>query len=258
MYRPNPLNKKLENGGSVLGLWHHLASPVAAEIVALAGYDFVIIDHEHGPGHYLDATSLLQAVSATTVATFIRVPWNDHVHLKRALDTGVDGVVVPYVCTAEEAKRAVDGCLYPPAGSRGMAHVLCRASDYGMKADEYAAGLKENLTIACMIETPEGVRNIPDIAAVDGVSVIFIGPYDLSCSMGIAGQFDHPDYHTRLAEAEAAVRESDKILGGIPTPMDNAHALYERGYQFVVGKSDVMVLRDAVRDYVSENRPKTL
>ena len=137
-----------------------------------------------------------------------------------------------------------------------MAHVLCRASDYGMKADEYAEGLEANLTIACMIETPEGVRNIPDIAAVDGISVIFIGPYDLSCSMGIAGNFEHSAYCTLLAEAEVAVRESGKILGGIPTPSDSAQAMYHRGYQFVVGRSDVMVLRDAVRDYVVQNKPK--
>lgn len=255
MYRPNPLKTKLGNGGSTLGVWHHLASPVAIEIMALAGYDFVIIDHEHGPGHYLDAISLLQAMSGTPVASFIRVPWNDHVHLKRALDSGVDGVVIPYVCSGDEAKRAVDACFYPPTGNRGMAHVLCRASDYGLRAEDYALNLEENLTIACMIESPEGVRSIPDIAAVDGVSVIFIGPYDLSCSMGLAGRFDHCDYRTLLQEAEAAVRESGKILGGIPTPLDDAHALYRRGYQFVVGKSDVMLLRDTACDYVSQNRP---
>lgn len=254
MYRPNPLNSKLQNAQPLLGLWHHLSSPIAAEIIALAGYDFVVVDHEHGPGHYLDATSVLQAMSGTPVASFIRVPWNDHVHLKRALDCGVDGVVIPYVCNAEEAKRAVQACFYPPKGNRGMAHVLCRASDYGIRAEEYAQALEENLTIACMIETVEGVRRVPEIAAVDGVSVIFIGSYDLSCSMGIAGRFDDSNYRALLNDAESAVRESGKILGGIPTPTDDVHALYRRGYQFVVGKSDVMLLRDAARDYVSRNR----
>ena len=255
MYRPNPLNDKRADGGKALGCWLHLASPIAAEIIALAGYDFVIIDHEHGPGHYLEATSMLQAVSATPAATLIRVPWNDSVHLKRALDTGVDGVVIPYVCTGEEAKRAVDGCFYPPAGSRGMAHVLCRASNYGMNAEEYARDLRQNLTIVCMIETPEGVRNIPAIAGVDGVGVVFIGPFDLSSSMGIAGNFDHPDYRSQLAEAEAAILESGKVLGGIATSVDNVQSLYERGYQFVASKSDVTLLRDAARQDLSANRP---
>ena len=244
---------KLANGGSVLGCWSHLASPIAAEIVALAGYDFVLIDHEHGPGHYLDATALLHSVSATPCATLMRVPWNDPVHLKRALDTGIDGVVVPYVCTKEQAQQAVDGCRYPPVGSRGMAHVLCRASDYGMKAAEYARDVDANLLIVCMVETPEAVRNLPEIAAVDGVDVIFIGPFDLSSSMGIAGKFDHPELRSLLSEAEAAIRESGKIMGTIPNFVDDARQLFARGYQFVVSQSDLILLRDAALQDVQAN-----
>ena len=245
MYRTNPLNAKLASGESTMGCWSHLASPIAAEIVALAGYDFIVIDHEHGPGHYLDATAILQAVSATDVATFIRVPWNDPVHLKRTLDTGVDGVIVPYVRNAEEAKRAVDACFYPPRGTRGMAHVLCRASDYGLKMDEYADSLHDNLTIACMVETPEGVKNAAEIAAVDGLSMVFIGPFDLSTSMGIAGQFEHPAFRAALSEAEAAAKEAGKLLGSIATHVDDVAALRERGYDFIVSSSDLLLLRDA-------------
>ncbi len=255
MYHRNALNSILSTGGKALGSWLHLSSPIAAEIVALAGYDFVVIDHEHGPGHYLDATALLHAVSATPAATLIRVPSNDTVHLKRALDTGVDGVVIPYICTAEEAKRAVDACNYPPTGSRGMAHALCRASDYGLRAEEYISGLPENLTIVCMVETPEAMRNISDIAAIDGIDVIFVGIHDLAASMGIAGQFDHPDLRSLLRDTESAILESGKVMGSIPTTVDSSLRLFERGYQFVVSCSDVILLRDAAQTDVMASRP---
>ena len=254
MFRANPLNEKFANGDVAVGCWSHLASPIAAEIVALAGYDFVVIDHEHGPGHYLDATAILQAVGTTGAASFIRVPWNDAVHLKRTLDAGVDGVIVPYVQSGEEAKRAVDACFYPPDGTRGMAHVLCRASDYGLRMHEYAEGLRENLTVVCMVETPDGVVNAAEIAAVDGLSMVFIGPFDLSTSMGIAGQFDNPKFRTALNEAEAAVKESGKLLGSIATHIDDVSALRERGYQFIVGASDVLLLRDAARKGAIDSR----
>ncbi|MBS38371.1 MAG: 2,4-dihydroxyhept-2-ene-1,7-dioic acid aldolase [Thiotrichales bacterium] len=255
MFRPNPLNKKVADGGCAIGCWSHLASPIAAEIVALAGYDFLIIDHEHGPGHYLDATSIMQAISATPCASFLRVPWNDAVHLKRALDTGVDGVIIPYVRSAEEACQAVDACFYPPAGTRGMAHVLARASDYGMKMNEYADQLEENLCVTCMVETPDGVRAIPEMAKLERLSMIFIGPFDLSTSMGISGQFEHPEFRSMLSDAEAAVKASGKLLGSIATGVDDAAALRDRGYQFVVASSDLLLLREAALTNLETSRP---
>lgn len=245
MLGPNGLRARLDEGEVLIGCWSHLASPIAAEVVALAGYDFLIIDHEHGPGHYLDATAILQAVSGTGVGGLIRVPWNDTVHLKRALDTGVDGVIVPYVSTEEEARRAVDACFYPPKGTRGMAHVLCRASHYGLKMEEYAETLERNLSVVVMIETPQGVANLPAIAALDGLHMIFIGPFDLSTSLGIAGEFDNPRFRNLLLEAEAAVKESGKVLGSIATRVDDVQALRERGYRFIASTSDVLLLRDA-------------
>lgn len=245
MYRTNPLNAKLAGGGCVVGCWSHLASPVAAEVVSLAGYDFIAIDHEHGPGHYLDATAILHAVSGAGVASFLRVPWNDPVHLKRALDTGVDGVIIPYVRTADEARFAVDACFYPPVGSRGVAHVLTRASDYGLHMQEYAEHLGENLTIACMLETPQAVENVAEIAAVEGLSMVFIGPFDLSTSMGIAGQFENPAFRAALRQIEEAVKAAGKLLGSIATAVDDVAALRERGYQFIISSSDVILLRDA-------------
>ena len=254
MYRSNPLKDVLLGSRTAVGCWLHMASPIAAEIVALAGYDFVIIDHEHGPGHYLDATSLLHAVSATDAATLMRVPANDPVHLKRALDTGVNGVIIPMVENPEDAHRAVAACLYPPAGNRGMAHVLCRASDYGLRATEYAKRIATDLTIVCMIESPKAIANIPEIAKVERVDVLFLGPFDLSCAMGLAGRFDHPDVAAMIARAEDAMRKSGKVMATIAMQSAEPSSLFARGYQLVVAGSDVTLLRDAAVARVRNGR----
>ncbi|MEE8275191.1 MAG: aldolase/citrate lyase family protein [Alphaproteobacteria bacterium] len=247
MFRDNPLKAKLATGGPVVGCWLHMANAVAAEVVALAGYDFVLIDHEHGPGSLLSATSLMQAVAGAGTATMMRVPWNDTVYMKRALDTGIEGVMVPAVDDADAARRAVAACRYPPAGIRGAAYVITRASDYGIKADEYAAKINDNLLIMCQIESPRAVDSIAEIAAVDGVDVLFIGPFDLSSAMGKPGRFDDPEVAATLARAEDAILASGKAMGGIPKAGDDAAAMLARGYRVVVSGSDVILLRDAAR-----------
>lgn len=245
MFRENPVKARLAEGHPVFGCWLHLASPLAAEIVALAGYDFVLIDHEHGPGSLLNGISLIQAVSGTSAATLMRVPWNDPVYLKRALDTGVEGVMIPAVDDAGAARAAVAACRYPPAGIRGAAYGVIRASDYGRKADEYAARADDNLLIMCQIESLKAVDNVAGIAAVDGVDVLFIGPFDLSASMGKPGRFDDTEVTEALARAEAAIRESGKTMGGITRAGDDAEAMFARGYNVVLASSDLTLLRDS-------------
>lgn len=250
MFRDNPLKPRLAEGRPVIGCWLHMASPVAAEVVAFAGYDFVLIDHEHGSGTLMNAVSLMQAVSATPTATLMRVPWNDPVYLKRALDTGIDGVMIPAIDDAEAARRAVASCRYPPAGTRGVAYTVTRASDYGLRAEEYAAKINDSLLIMCQIETLRAVGNVAEIAAVDGVDVLFIGPFDLSASMGKAGRFDDPEVSDALARAEAGIVASGKAMGGIPKAGDDAGSMLARGYRVVVTGSDVTLLRDAARGEV--------
>ena len=252
MYRPNAIKSKLLAGEVVVGCWSHLASPIATEIIALAGYDFVVIDHEHGPGHYLDAVSILQAIATTNAAGIIRVPWNDAVHVKRALDIGVEGIIVPYVSTAQEAKVAIRACMYPPNGNRGMAHVLSRASDYGLKADEYARRVDENLLRICMIETEESINNLPEIVKTEGLDMVFIGPFDLSCSIGCPGQFDDENFRALVGRAETIVRDSGKFLGSIG--FDDHVDMRQRGYQFIISTSDLVLLRDSAVDDLSNKK----
>ncbi|MCG8512325.1 MAG: aldolase/citrate lyase family protein [Rhodospirillales bacterium] len=244
MYVTNRLRERLERGETSVGCWIHMCSPIGAEVVALAGFDVIIIDHEHGPSDFLNTISLMQAVSATDTTPVMRVPWNDHVYMKRALDIGARGIIIPSVDNAEQARAAVAACRYPPEGIRGSAYGLVRASDYGMAVEQFEAELPGNVLIMCQIESVTAVENVEEIAAVEGVDVLFIGPVDLSASMGIMGQTDHQDLIEMRARAEKAIKAAGKWMGGLAVKGDSVQAMKERGYDIVTGVSDVSLLRD--------------
>lgn len=252
MYRQNGFKKRLLAGERGFGCWLHLGSPVAAEIMALAGYDAMIVDHEHGAGNFEGAIRMMQAMSAAPASPIIRVPWNDAVALKRALDIGPEGVMIPSINSADEARAAVAACRYPPAGIRGAAYGLVRASDYGLKARDYFDGLADNLLIACQIETAAAVEAIPEIAAVDGVDMLFIGPIDLSGSIGKLGRFDDPEVIALRERAEDAIKAAGKLLGGLAVPNLSIADMAKRGYDFVTASSDISLLRDAALAQLKE------
>jgi 4-hydroxy-2-oxoheptanedioate aldolase len=215
-----------------------------------------VIDLEHGPVDYLGATALMQAMSATSTSSIIRVPWNDPVEIKRALDTGVEGIMVPSVDTVEEAQAAVAACRYPPQGLRGAAHILNRASSYGLDSERYLRENFSELLVICQVESLDSVTNIEEIAAVDGIDMLFIGPLDLSGSAGELGNFTNPTFVDALARAEQVVGESNKLLGGIPRPDDSPLEMFARGYNLVVSSSDALLLRDAALNDLLQNTPR--
>jgi 4-hydroxy-2-oxoheptanedioate aldolase len=245
MYRPNPLKQKLADGKKVFGSWLGMANPIATEVLALAGYDFLLLDNEHGPATLHDTLLQLQAMSATEAAGVVRVPWNDPVYLKRALDIGAEGVMIPSVETAEQAERAVRACRYPPHGFRGSAYQVVRGAGYGIGTADYPKTAAANLLVICQIETRQAVENIAAIAAVDGVDLLFIGPNDLGGSIGRFGELDHPELDELIRRAEAAIKASGKKLGGIPYGGQSATALFERGYDMLLAATDVSLMRDA-------------
>lgn len=239
------LKEAMADGGAVNGCWINLFSPLVAEIVAQAGYDAVLIDLEHGPGSVLDAISIMQAVQGQDCGALLRVPANDPVWLKRVLDAGVDGVMVPSVNNAQDAAAAVAACRYPPKGTRGMAATVVRASRFGLDWQDYTARAAEELLIMCQVESAQAVENVSAIADVEGVDMLFIGPFDLSASLGFLGQPDHETVMTAISKVEAAAKAAGRLLGGIPTPGRSAQALYDAGYNLVLADADVLLLRDA-------------
>jgi 4-hydroxy-2-oxoheptanedioate aldolase len=248
---------RLARGRPALGCLANMGSPVAAEILGLAGYDCVMVDMEHGPGDVFNTLQQLQAIAATPAVPLLRVPENAPVYLKRALDAGPNGVMVPAVETAEDARQAVAACRYPPRGLRGVAHPIARASGYGTDTARYIAESEAELLIICQVETLQGVEHARAIAAEDGVDMIFLGPMDLSASAGFFNVPDHPQVEALIGRVEAEVKTAGKLLGGLATPARPASVLFERGYAFVLDAVDIGLLRDAARKSVEASRRYT-
>jgi 4-hydroxy-2-oxoheptanedioate aldolase len=246
MFRTNALKARLLSGQAAFGIVHTLAHPSVAEMIGLAGFDFVLIDGEHGQGDHHAHLACLQALSGTHACGLMRVESADGTVLKRALDLGVEGVMVPNISSAAEAREVVASCRYPPAGVRGYAASGVRASDYGFQAERYMREYASQLLIAVMIESRAGVDNVDAIAAVEGLDVIQIGANDLSYDLGIAEQFEHPDLLAAVSRIEGAAQAHRKILGGAPLAGVSADALVARGYLLVTVGRDATLFGKAL------------
>lgn len=233
----NPVKQKLKNGQKTIGGFLQTTSPVAAEIMAQAGFDWLIVDLEHAPGDFANLQAQLQAMNGCGVVPFARAPWNDAVAIKRILDTGVMGVLVPYVNTAEEAAAAVAACKYPPQGIRGVAGSP-RAAGYTANTKDYLASANEETIVMVAVETTEAVDHLDGILEVEGLDGIFIGPVDLASSMGHLGDPAQAEVQEAIARIEGKVIPSDKFLGTLAVDWDKAAACFEKGYRWMAVMQD--------------------
>ena len=222
----------LKQGKKTVGAWLQIASPITAEIMSRAGFDWLMIDMEHGLGDTLTVVSQIQAMNGSETVPLVRAPWNDFVIIKRILDAGAYGLLVPYVNTKAEAEAAVRACKYPPEGIRGVAGST-RAAGYGQHPMNYLRRANEEILVITAVETTEAVSNLDRILEVQGLDGIFIGPMDLSTSMGHMGDPGHPDVQAAIATIESKTLASEKILATISGSWEQAKALYERGYQML-------------------------
>lgn len=245
MYRPKFLKKRLQNNEKVFGSWSVLASAFATEVIAHAGFDFIIIDHEHGCGDLMTLGQQLQAIAPSPTAGLVRVPSHDTAYIRRVLDLGAEGVMIPSVNTAEQARAIVQACYYPNFGSRGAAPGTIRASGFGADAELYAQSAHENTLVICQIETVEGVKNAAEIAAVEGVDMLFVGPYDLSASAGVMGNMNHPELLTMIKNVETVCKNANMPIGSILRPGVSLKEVYDAGYHMISTGSDASRLRDA-------------
>jgi 4-hydroxy-2-oxoheptanedioate aldolase len=212
----NTFKQAIKAGRSQIGLWSTLATSATVEVLAGAGFDWLCLDTEHAPNELPMVLSQLQAAAAGGPAhPIVRVPWNDMVTIKRYLDIGAQTILIPYIQTEEEARNAVAYTRYPPKGVRGFAGGQ-RATQFG-RIEDYAHSFEEQLCILIQIETKKGLDNLEAIAAVDGIDGIFIGPGDLSASLGHIGQFTHPEVTAAIDEAIKRIRAAGKAPG-ILTP----------------------------------------
>lgn len=240
----NPFRRLLAAEHIPFGTWLMSGCSSTAEAMGHAGFDWLVVDLEHVPVDYSGALHLLQAVAGTPAHAIVRPAWNDAVLTKRALDIGAQTIMFPFISTAEEAARAVSSTLYPPRGTRGFA-AMHRGSGYGTKAD-YARRANDGIFRIVQLETPQAIANLESIAAVPGVDALFLGPGDLSASLGVIGDIAHPSVMEAVADVAARCRKIGSPCGIVgPTP-EVVNRFIQLGYDFVAIASDMgMMMRQA-------------
>jgi 2-keto-3-deoxy-L-rhamnonate aldolase RhmA len=236
-----------------LGSWVMSASPVVAEAMGCAGFDWSVIDMEHSPLDLTNLVHVLQAVAGTPMLPVTRVPWNDTVLTKRVLDAGVTTLLVPFVQNAEEARRAVAATRYPPEGVRGLAG-MSRGSRFGT-APDYFKTANAGITVIVQLETMEAVNQLEAIAAVPGLGGLFLGPADLSASMGYVGQLTHPEVMKVMADAARRARAAGLHVGTVGGTPELVREYRAMGFDFVAIASDLGLLMRAATGAVQALRP---
>ena len=240
----NRFKKALAAGQVQIGLWTSLADAYAIEIVAGAGFDWLLIDAEHGPNHLRTVLAQLQAVAAYSAHPVVRLPVGDAVLIKQYLDLGATSLLIPMVETGEQARQLVAATRYPPHGVRGVA--AARASRWGGIADYYHRA-SEEICLLLQVETAKGLANLEEILSIEGVDGVFIGPSDLAASLGHLGDPGHEEVRSAIGKAIDGIKQSGKAAGILTSDQAQARAYIERGVTFCAVGIDTMLLAQAVR-----------
>ena len=235
----------------LIGTLAGLPSPEVVEILAHAGFDWLFLDMEHGAFDPLRAQALLQA-AGPGCPCLLRVPSHDEVWIKKALDIGAAGVIVPQVNSAAQAERIVSLCRYPPAGTRGVG--IARAQGYGAGIVDYMRRANDEICVVIQAEHIEAVANIDAIAKVDGVDAVFIGPYDLSASMGRPGAIDDPAVQAAIGKIIDTCKAAGRVLGTLGMSAEAARRELQRGCTLMAVGCDSVLLHNAAVGILSDMR----
>jgi 2-dehydro-3-deoxyglucarate aldolase len=248
------IREKLRHGEPTIGGWVQVPHPAVATLLASSGLDWVALDLEHAAIDLAQAAVLLQTIRQAGSVPLVRLAHNDYARTKQFMDAGAEGVIVPMVITSEDVQRVIDSVKYPPEGKRGVGY--CTANLYGFEFAEYFRRANRDSVICLQIEHVEAIRNLDQLLSSSAVDAAFIGPYDLSASMGLTGQFDHPEYVAGLAEFRRACEEH-RVAAGIhvvePDPSEVVRRI-EEGYRMIAYSLDVTLLGRACRDGVAHVR----
>jgi 2-dehydro-3-deoxyglucarate aldolase len=250
------IKKKLKAGETSIGSWMSMGHVSIAEILASAGYDWVVVETEHTAIDVSEVLRLLIAIEGRGAVPLVRLAWNDPIQAKAVMDSGAAGVIVPMVNSKEEAELAVKSVKYPPEGFRGVG--LARAQGYGVNFDEYMECANRDGLLMLQIEHIDAVNEIDEILSVPGIDGTYIGPYDLSCSMGLAGQLTHPD----VEGAKRKVLQATLAHGLTPgihlvhpdMAKEELGRHVEEGYRFIALGTDILFLGDSAREMQVEAR----
>lgn len=242
---PNHFRRRLLEKQRLIGCWASLASPISTEVLGYAGFDWLLLDGEHAPNDFQTFLTQLLALKDSTSAAVVRPQWNDPVLLKRLLDLGVYNFLMPFIESAEQARAAVAATRYPPRGIRGIA-VAQRSNRYGY-VQEYFERIDDNISVQVQIESRAGVEAVREIAAVDGVDGLFIGPSDLSASLGHFGNPRHPEVQAAMQRVLDAAQAHGKPVGILSGVEEETQRYLQLGMTCVAVGMDVVLLRNASR-----------
>jgi len=248
--RKNIFKKKIKNFDKQIGVWSCLASNTVAEILSIAGFDWIVIDMEHSPNDIQEVLTQLQIIQGYESEPMVRVPWNEPIMVKRVLDMGAQTILFPFVENKKEAEEAVSATRYPPKGIRGVMS-SARMNKYGNVADYYNIAEKE-ICVIVQCETKNAIENISKIAAVDGIDGIFVGPSDLSASLGKIGQFEDPDVQFLINKAKKSCAKYNKPIGILTGKKDFAKKYISDGFTFVAINSDTNLIARSAENLLKE------
>lgn len=236
------IKDKLRNGKTVIGAWLTIGHTTIADLMSRQDVDFVCIDMEHTPIDFTLSQNMIITIQGNKKAALVRVGKNDEVLIKKALDSGADGIIVPMIKNADEVKEALSYAYYPPRGNRGVG--LVRANGYSTRFNEYKKDQPENILFVAQIEHKDAVKNLRQIAEVPGVDATIIGPYDLSGSMGFPGDFDNQDVVNALSEYDSICEEKKMPKGYhvVEPDADLVNQKISENYQFIAFGVDFMFI----------------
>lgn len=246
----NEFKRRLLADETLYGLWMMSVSPVLAEAASLLGYDWMLFDSEHSPAEISGLQPLMQAAAGGTSALLARPAWNDQVLIKRVLDIGAQTLVVPFVQSAEEAAAAVQWARYPPQGQRGVS-AATRAGRYGLAADYFQVA-NDEICLLVQVETRAAIDRIGEIAAVDGVDGVFIGPSDLAASLGHIGNPGHEAVQAVLRSSVEPIVSAGKSPGILATGPETARRYADWGYRFIGVTTDLAVFTGGARKALAD------
>lgn len=236
------LRSAWNDGLSTVGAWLSLASSVTAEVAARTGFDYVCIDAQHGALGIGDVTTMIQAIELGGSTPLVRVPWNEPGVIARALDAGAHGVIVPMINSADEAEAVVQACRYAPRGSRSYGPTAV-----GLRHGDYRAWAEANVAVIPMIETAKAIKNLDEILAVTGIDAVYVGPADLSLTLGLAprNNDDRPEFTDALTRVVAASRNAG-VVPGVHGVGPIAMRRREQGFQMITVSNDLVAMRSSM------------
>ena len=242
------LKKKLKNNELTIGSWITIGHQAIVEILAMNDFEWLVIDMEHTVIDYELGQHLVAHIQSFNIEALVRVSKNEEVAIKRVMDAGADGIIVPMINSAEDAQKAVSYVKYPPKGKRGVG--LARAQKYGFEFDKYKKWVDQESIVIAQIEHIDAVKNIKEILLTEGIDGIIIGPYDLSGSMGIPGEYDKEDVKKAFKKVEETCKEFNKPLGFhvIEPDINKLNEKIKTGYSFLAFSTDFLFLGTKIKD----------